>query len=241
LNETHPRIEEPRTFVCKFAAGNNSHALSGVWRVWTAKNKPTLFIAVEGIGQIKASVHCPDLEKPTWKRHYGFTFDAKGEVADEVRKNSDSRHKATWIGADVGQSRTLEWRIIIPESALRLKPLPTSSEIKLIAPPATNQWLTFAIILGPMNVVCDYPKASDVEIYLLSDGKLCDGRPVWVVYYYSAAMSIEGPANPHPRKFGSAEKLRLAPRELRASPISDHSDGSLVFWDLRVDNQLSAV
>jgi hypothetical protein len=194
---------------------------------------------VESIGQIKASVHCPDAEKPTWKRHYGFDYDAKGEVADAVRSEGGGRHQATWNGADIGKGRTIEWRIIVPGGALNLTPVTVPSDVKLLPPPKITQWLIIAVILGPPGAASDYPKAQDAETHLLSEGQLCDGRRVWITYCYAAAKEIAAPANQHPRLFGSPERIRLAPSELRASAIADNSDGSLVFWDFRVDNKIA--
>lgn len=207
--------------------------------MWAAKNKPTLFVAVEAIGQVKASVHCPDAERLTWKRHYGFDYDAKGEVADAARSEGGSRHQATWNGADIGKGRTIEWRIIVPGGALRLTPLSVSSDVKLLSPPRTTQWLIIAVILGPRGTASDYPRAQDTETHLLSEGQLCDGRHVWITYCYTTAKQIVAPSNQHPRLLGSLEQIRSAPSELRASAIANNSDGSLVFWDCRVENKLS--
>jgi hypothetical protein len=230
-----------RSFVCSFAAGRDSLAFSGIWRVWAARNKPALFLAVEAVGEIKATVHCPDDDKPTWKRHYGFWYDAKGEVADAVRAEGGSRHQATWNGAPVGKGRTIEWRIFVLETALRKTPLQVTNKAKLVPPPGQKQCLVFAVILGPASADSDYPHASDAATHLLAAGSLCDGRRVWITYCYTAAMEIPAPSNPNPRIFGSREAMRSAPSELRVSLVADNSDGSLVFWDCRVENKLSTL
>jgi hypothetical protein len=66
-----------REFVVRFAAGKESSAYSGVWRVWAAKKTPDLYLANRSLGgQVKATVHCPKPDAPTWKRHYGFVYNA---------------------------------------------------------------------------------------------------------------------------------------------------------------------
>lgn len=224
-------------FVCRFAAGKNSQALSGVWRVWAAKKKPDLYIAARSIGQIKATVHCPTVEKPTWARHFGFDFNAKGHVAQEVWADGGSRHKATWSGAQIGHGMTVEWRVMLLGTALRTDPLPVDDDVFLVAPPSEGKCLIFVIMLGPKMQLSCFPQAKDAQTYLLADGRLCDGRQVWITYCYTEAMPVPVPKNQNPRRYGSADDLRRAAGELRAFAVADNSDGSLVFWDLRVESR----
>src|SRR5688572_24955366 len=121
----------PRPFVCRVAAGKESHALSGVWRIWAARNKPELYLAARDVGQIKATVHCPRPGRATWKRHFGFTSDAQGRVADAVRASGQERHQATWPGAKLAPDLSLEWRIFVLGTALRKQPLPVSGDVIL--------------------------------------------------------------------------------------------------------------
>jgi hypothetical protein len=36
-------------FICRFVAGRDGRAFSGVWRVWTAKNRPDLYISIRAL------------------------------------------------------------------------------------------------------------------------------------------------------------------------------------------------
>src|SRR4051794_6728676 len=114
-------------FVCRFAVGARDAAVSGIWRVWTARNKPDLFLAFERLsGEIKATVHCP---RPGWsgERVLKFTKQASGEVANELRR-SGRLPRISWQGATVAPGVTLEWRIVLPGAQLRAKPVPVGQK-----------------------------------------------------------------------------------------------------------------
>jgi len=101
-------------FKHKFAAGQQRHAFSGVWTVFSGRNRPDLYLVAGPLGgQIKASLHCPYAEKPTWKRHFRFVPNARGEVADAVRADGRIREEHSWRGAKVGDSFSVEWRIFV--------------------------------------------------------------------------------------------------------------------------------
>jgi hypothetical protein len=69
----------PGRFVCKFAVGRSDLAFSAIWRVWTARNQPDLYLAMQSIaGQLKASVHCPRPPHVGWKRHLGVPKEVIG-------------------------------------------------------------------------------------------------------------------------------------------------------------------
>jgi hypothetical protein len=85
-------------FIAKFAVGRKRGAASGVWRLWTAKNQPDLYLAIDGLGGIKATVHCPRVDKPTWARHWGFADGTTYEVAKLVGAAQPGRHKLSWTG-----------------------------------------------------------------------------------------------------------------------------------------------
>jgi hypothetical protein len=233
----------PREFVCRVATGDQSGALSGVWRIWAARNQPDLFIAIRSLGgHIKAAVHCPREGMPTWKRHFGFVFDAKGDVAEAVRAAGGSRHKVTWSGAELGPDCWLEWRIFMLATALEKIPRPVSSGVTLVPPPTGGQCLVFAVIIGPAMPTSGYPRMQNFDTHLVTEGRLSDGRRVWVVYCYTLPGEItfpQQPSNLNLRAPGSVEEIRSAARrgELRAFAVSKQGDGSLGFWDVRVEQR----
>jgi hypothetical protein len=78
----------PNRFVCRFAVGQDNLAYSGIWRVWTAKNQPDLYLAVEKIsGELKATVHCPRPQHTGWERHLSFPMEGSGSVAAAVKRD----------------------------------------------------------------------------------------------------------------------------------------------------------
>ena len=226
----------PRELACRFAAGKESHALSGVWRVWVARNKPDLYVAIRSLGQIKATVHCPWADKPTWKRHFGFDRNAQGEVAEAVLAHG-SRHRLTWAGAKLAEHCTLEWRVYIPGTALRKTPLPVSSDVALISPPREDQCLIVMVILGPAIPTSGHPRAKDQETHLLAEGRLRDGRRVWVTYCYAPRDAITFREPQKLRGHISADALHSAPDELRGFAVLSSDDGSLGFLDMRVERK----
>lgn len=209
--------------------------LSSVWRVWAAKHKPDLYIAVRGMGQIKASVHCPNENTPTWKRHFGFEYGADGEVASAVRSEGKSRHQAEWPGASIGHGKTIEWRIFVRGPSLKGLPTAPPKETLLVRPPNAHETLIFIVALGAQNDHSEFPKASDAETNLLATGNLSDGRRVWITFCYTPLVTPPIPDNKNPRQYGSAARIRSAKDTLRAFTIHPIQDGSLGFFEWHVE------
>jgi hypothetical protein len=74
----------------------------------------------------------------------------------------------------------------------------------------------------------------DAETHLLTEGRLCDGRRVWIVYSYA---SLTFPPSPNPIPIDiSPEALRAAAEgNLRVFAVIQNEDGSLGLLDGRVD------
>jgi hypothetical protein len=123
-------------FVYKFAAGRKGGATSGVWRLWTARNQPDLYLAINGLGGLKATVHCPRANRPTWARNWGFTSETTYEVAKLVNAAMPGRHKLSWTGARLAPEVTLEWRIFIFGEGLRKSPIIVSGDVAPLSQPA---------------------------------------------------------------------------------------------------------
>jgi hypothetical protein len=225
-----------RPFEVRFAAGEQSQALSGVWRVWCAKKKPDLFIAERPLGgEVKASIHCPRPDRPTWKRHHRFDREARGSVADDLRSAGHlAKTEHTWLGADCGLWGTLEWRIFILNTELSRAPLAVSTKVRLVPPPKSNESLVITIYVGKHDAPKGYPQASDAKTFLLEQGRLSDDRPVWITYCYVPPVPIPPPAGPHAQLFGS-QSPGLATGELRCSLYAPNSDGSLAIFDIRAE------
>src|SRR5262245_51903813 len=185
----------PKRFVCKFAVGQNGIAYSGTWGIWARKNKPDLYLGVENIaGDIKASVHCPWPPHTGWRRHLHIPYNASGEVALAVKKDSGP-HQLTWPGCSVGPDTTLEFRIIFRGSSLDRGGFAAASDTMFLPVPSESQCVDVAVLLGPATAAT-YPRRHSISTHLLCEGRLADGKRVWVTYY-TAAIDIAGPSQQH--------------------------------------------
>src|SRR5215211_7129750 len=231
-------MSKRQRFECEFGAGQGDQVLSGIWRVWSAKNRPDLYLATTVLsGTIKASIHQPrPPERPCVSRSYSFTSEAKGPVAEEAVREG-GRHKVTWPGADLGGGFTLEWRVIFPGPAMAINERLPSPKTTLLAPPAPDQALMVIAGMGPSSSGVVAPRASDYDAPLLAAGQLCDGSWVWMRYVYlpQCALKFQSPQGSMNLRGDRAEAIALARRgALRAASVAEHSDGSLCFLDARV-------
>lgn len=222
-----------RRFVCRFAVGDCSQRVSGVWQITAGRSKPDLYVSVGRAGQVKASIHCPRPGRETWKRHYRFDREAPGAIADSLRSAGRIQDELTWPGANLGVWGTLECRIFFSASALDESKESVDEDVLLIAPPLPGKCVIVALFLGSMPSPPGHPSFSDVQTLLLASGSLVDGRPVWITYCYA-----EPPHFPSPGKaghgYGKRDEL-LAVEHLRAAVVATNSDGSLAFLDTRVE------
>ena len=227
--------------ISKFAAGKKAGATSGVWRLWAAKNQPDLYLAIDGLGGIKATVHCPRISKSTWARNWGFAYGTKYEVAKLVSAVQPSRHKLSWPGAKLASDVTLEWRVFISGGGLRRTPITVGNDVKLLSPPAPTQTLVLSVFIGPKVQTEGYPQASDAKPHLLADGRLCDGRRVWLTYCYVQTRTIRTQRRTLiGRAFGSIDEVYKQIDNLRVVAPAINSDGSLAFFDMRIERKRQA-
>jgi hypothetical protein len=229
-------------FVCRFAVGGNGLAYSGVWRVWTARKKPDLYIAVEKIsGQMKATVHCPRPPHNGWKRHYGFPLEASGPVAQAAKRDSGP-HQCEWTGCPIGPDCTLEYRVVIFGKSLARAGNVVRADTVLLPAPTEQQAVEVLVVLGPNTPIAidgGFPRDSSAPTSLLSEGVLSDGRRVWVVYCTRQFEIKDEPAAAStpiaPAKSYVDKDADFSKNSLRAVVYGPQEDGHLAFWDKRVD------
>ncbi|HEY8336724.1 MAG TPA: hypothetical protein VIQ05_23270 [Tardiphaga sp.] len=225
---------KPQSF-CKFAAGTSRGALTGVWQVTLSRKKPDLYISVGRTGEVKASIHCPQANRPTWKRHYRFDREARGAIADALRADNRIREEMTWNGCDLGMGRTLECRIMILGSGLNPTPIPVAKDVQLLPPPDPDKCLIVTLITGSAQSPPEFYVFSDVETSLLFSAKMVDGRPLWVTYCYAPPAKLP-PVNGG-RGYGNKETFAAA-QMTRAALVAPNSDGSIVFVDTLVERTI---
>jgi hypothetical protein len=228
-------------FVCRFAVGRNNLAYSGVWRVWTAKNQPDLYLAVQAIsGEMKATVHCP---RPPlhldWERHYSFPKEASGEVAAAAKKDGGP-HKVRWTGCAVGPFCTLEYRVIFRGKSLEKNGKIVPANTALLPVPTEQEYVEVAVLLGPTAPTNGYPRDKDASTQLLREGHLSDGRRVWVVYCTRPIETNKNEPPPQQQSLIAAKhyvdtSVDLSNISMRAALFGAQSDGSLAFWDMHAE------
>jgi hypothetical protein len=227
-------------FVCRFAIGRDGLAYSSVWRVWTAKNKPDLYIAVASLGgELKASVHAPYPPHTGWKRHFGFDYHAASFISQQA-KQAGGPHKVQWTGHQIAPDMTVEYRVIIRGSSLENDGQPVANNVVLVPIPSRDDVVEVYVILGPTGWTTGPPRERDRNTYLLSEGRLSDGRSVWVVYI---VRPKEGNETISSRKELAFETSYCEPgadlksARLRAITFGAGDDGTLVFLDLKATAQ----
>jgi hypothetical protein len=93
------------------------------------------------------------------------------------------------------------------------------------------------VLLGPAGPTVNYPRDKDIPTYLLSEGRLSDGRRVWVVY--CTRQNETNNASPPQQQTVVPTKQYLDPSvdfssvPMRAALFGTQPDGSLTFWDKR--------
>ncbi len=225
-------------FECNFAVGANGCAYSATWFVFTGKKQPDLYIAVKCLsGLLKASVHCPKPPKyPDYRRQFGFVDEASGAVAAAVKADSGSRHLLRWTGCQLGSTYTLEYRVRVRGISLADTGAPVPAKVKLLPMPDEHECVDVGVLLGePASL---YPKEIGGATHLLDEGRLADGRRVWIIYRVYPIREPGEPLPPStpitPVKSYLDHNAELT-SNARAILFGDQPDGSLAFIDCRVD------
>ncbi len=228
----------PNKFVCKFSVGKDRTAYASVWRVWTARNAPDLYIAVQSLsGELKATVHAPrPPDKPDWFRKFGHAFEAKSPVSIEGKKDGGP-HKVTWTGKRLGPSTTLEYEVIIRGTSLD-DGVPVGDDVVLLPIPGKEEQVHVAIFLGPQGPATKFPREANGESFLIGEGRLADDRQVWITYCIRPSGVALGTNQDLPPAKSSFMDPSVSPSELsgarlRATLVGDQPDGRLRFWDMK--------
>ena len=220
-----------KRFECRFAVGHNGRAYSGIWFVWTSKNKPDLFLAVKNIaGDIKASVHCAWPPHAGERRHLHIPLHASGAVATAI-KNESGPTLQTWPGCPVGRDTTLEFSVNIRGRSLDKNGLAVERNTTLLPIPDENQYVRVLVFLGPATLPLTVPHHT-----LLGEGLLRNGKRVTLVYK-TMMIDTSSPPQQHvlvPTKHYSDPNVDLTKMSsLRVALHGVHDGGHLEFWEFK--------
>jgi hypothetical protein len=223
-------------FVCRFGVGRDGRAYSAVWRVWTARKKPDLYIAVRALGgELKATVHAPHPPHTGWERHFGFDKNAASIVSQQAKQDGGP-HKVRWTGCPLAPDTTLEYRVIIRGTSLEEDGKPVGNDVVLLPMPSRDEVMEVYVILGPKGPTQDHPRERNQRTYLLSEGRLSDDRRVWIVYIVRPKEEnekITSSIKPALKSSYLDPDTDLNGARLRAIAFGAQDDGSLAFFDLK--------
>lgn len=232
-------------FICRFAVGRDRKAYSSVWRVWTARRKPDLYIAVQHLGgEFKASAHAPRPPHTGWERHLGFPKEAAGAVAEQAKRDGGP-HKVRWTGNKLSDEVTLECRVIVRGTSLEEDGEDVDDSVALLPIPSKDESVEVTVLLGPQGPTQGYPRDSESPTFLLNEGRLSDGRRVWIVYVVRRSKPDEIAASSEPGQVVPKSSYvdpnaDLSSGRMRAVAFGAQCDGSLTLFDFRatiIDNR----
>jgi hypothetical protein len=153
---------------------------------------------------------------------------ASGKVAATAKKDGGP-HKVEWTGYAIGADCTLEYRVVFLGKSLEKNDTIVRADTELLPVPTEQESVEVAVLLGPIGPTDGYPCYKDTPTHLLSEGRLSDGRRVWVVYWTTL---VETNKNEPPQQHSlSAAKHYIDPtvdfptkRSRRSVTVSQNSD-----------------
>ena len=177
------QADQRETFVCRFGVGDPHGLHSGVWRVWAGKRRADVYIAARGVaGLMKTSIHASGVRYSGLTSQYVASLKIEGQLPP-----GQSRHFDAWEGGrDLSSAVSLEYCIRFPTSGLRANDIRQEYDGKDVtwlpaAPP--DRCVDVAVLLGPTCETQGWPRANAVRTELLKEGRLADGRRIWLVYF----------------------------------------------------------
>lgn len=170
-----------REFVCRFGVGSLNGVHSSVWRIWSGRNHPDLYLATRGTaGKFKISLH------GTGEHHYGLTSQWAEESKRLGYHNLESRHLEHWQGGvSLNPKLSLEYRLIFPTTDLRHFEMPERETANAVWIPQAEdgQAVEVGVLIGSSKKSESWwPGQQSMGTLLLSEGRLSDGRWVWLVH-----------------------------------------------------------
>jgi hypothetical protein len=106
----------------------------------------------------------------------------------------------------------------------------------LLPVPTEQESVEVAVLLGPIGPNDGYPCYNETPTRLLSEGRLSDGRRVWVVYYTRPIGTKDVPPLQQ-QSFVATNHyvdttVDFSKASMRAALFGPQDDGYLAFWDV---------
>ncbi len=168
-------------FVLRFGVGTPESRRSSVWRIWSKHSD--VYLAPRNLAKtIKISFH----KSGSWA--FSFIDQVIQRLIQQNFWNRDSRHIDIWERTDnIASGITLAYRIVFPESELRVFPLDLSDQktVNWITPPQSEQMVEVTIFFSrPGRQISGWPGKVKMNTLLLGNHSLPNGDILWVVYRY---------------------------------------------------------
>jgi hypothetical protein len=175
-------------FDLNFGVGDPIGRHSGVWKCWSSRNRPDIYVAARTIGgRWKTSIH---LGYPG-VRHAGLTDEEyQRRVAGGLEVPS-TRHADRWKkGAPTSHAAfRVELRVRFPTSQLRAYPCETDSPVLWITAAKEGQAVEVVLVVGLPGHI-GTPRVDVGESHSLMHFRLVDGRGAWLLHHCVAEQSF---------------------------------------------------
>lgn len=166
--------------VIRVAVGSREGPKSGVWRIWAAKDKSDVYVAIRSYaGIFKVSLH------ESGECFVGLTTQFAEANASALRGRGGSRHFDKWKrGTHSGSQLSIPFRLVFPATELREVRTEDDQDplVEWIEPPAQDQSVDMAAVFtGQCYADGDWPLRAQ-GARLVATFRLPNGEVFWLLY-----------------------------------------------------------
>jgi hypothetical protein len=157
--------------VCRFAVGSAGGVRSSGYRIWTAKNRPDVYIVTRSSGSlVKVTLHGARPDQ-------GLQQEGHTRLPAAPMAGSDGQKRSTiavrWRGQEVADGIYRQFLLYVPTRALRVFQEHDPTPMTWIEPPPDGHQTVVDVCVGRGDVQCGPSGAT-----LFAEAPLCDGRVV---------------------------------------------------------------
>lgn len=139
-------------------------------------------------------------------------------------------------GMPLAPGYTLEWRIVFRGGLLSKIPSPVGQDVMLLPVPRADEQLEVVVIIGPSEAR-DAPRGQKIATEVLAEGCLSDGRRVWLIFGIGLAGQMNDIDITSSVAHTDPAFYTTRAEEMRGMACGVQEDGSLAFWDTRVERR----